>query len=100
MSFRKLGREVDTFVDRALKGFNEPLSPSPSPTTEQTTFEFETPFIPNQPQVNATNSVVLEVSKMTPYLDKAIKGLGLHTEARTSFITYVHHSRSSNCRAS
>jgi len=25
---------------------------------------------------------------MTPYLDSCLKGLGLHTEARTSFITY------------
>jgi len=31
----------------------------------------------------------MAVDKITPYLDKALLGLGLHTEARTSFITYV-----------
>lgn len=31
----------------------------------------------------------MAVERITPYLDKALKALGLHTEARTSFITYV-----------
>jgi len=30
------------------------------------------------------------VDKVTVYLDKSLKALGLHTEARTSFITCVH----------
>ncbi|KAJ6495518.1 hypothetical protein DFH09DRAFT_1448658 [Mycena vulgaris] len=34
------------------------------------------------------NSVLLPVSAITPYLDNALHSLGLHTEARTSFITY------------
>ncbi|TEB30938.1 hypothetical protein FA13DRAFT_1688558 [Coprinellus micaceus] len=73
----------------ALKRLSEPISPLPSPTSKYASLESvpET-FIPNQPHINATNSIVLEVSKMTPYLDKALKELGLHTEARTSFITY------------
>ncbi|THH28598.1 hypothetical protein EUX98_g5600 [Antrodiella citrinella] len=42
--------------------------------------------------VNATltddDSVLLCVAELTPYLDACLKALGLHTEARTSFITY------------
>ncbi|KAF9061949.1 hypothetical protein BDP27DRAFT_1428424 [Rhodocollybia butyracea] len=37
---------------------------------------------------NDNISVVLPLSRVTPYLDAALKELGLHTEARTSFITY------------
>lgn len=74
---------------RALKQASEPLSPLPSPGLERSSSLGETTFVPNQPQIDASNSVVLEVSKMTPYLDKALKDLGLHTEARTSFITCV-----------
>ncbi|KAE9391814.1 hypothetical protein BT96DRAFT_959465 [Gymnopus androsaceus JB14] len=33
-------------------------------------------------------SVLLPLAELTPYLDAALKSLGLHTEARTSFITY------------
>ncbi len=35
------------------------------------------------------NSVILSTSTTAPYLDKALTILGLHVEARTSFITYV-----------
>ncbi|KAJ3514858.1 hypothetical protein NMY22_g14606 [Coprinellus aureogranulatus] len=73
---------------RALKAAVEPLSPLPSPRVEQTEYMAEPTFVPNQPQIDANNSVVIEVSKLAPYLDKALKDLGLHTEARTSFITY------------
>ncbi|KAF4609942.1 hypothetical protein D9613_010307 [Agrocybe pediades] len=45
-------------------------------------------FNPNAALLNDDNSVVLPVSKVTPYLDQALHALGLHTEARTSFITY------------
>ncbi|KAF9563459.1 hypothetical protein CPC08DRAFT_632661 [Agrocybe pediades] len=45
-------------------------------------------FNPNAAVLNDDNSVVLPVSKITPYLDRALYALGLHTEARTSFITY------------
>ena len=75
---------------RALKRASEPISPLASPISEYASLEFVTEtFVPNQPQIDANNSVVLEVSKMTPYLDKALEDMGLHTEARTSFITYV-----------
>ncbi|KAF4610257.1 hypothetical protein D9613_010308 [Agrocybe pediades] len=45
-------------------------------------------FNPNATILNDDNSVVLPVSEVTPYLDRALHALGLHTEARTSFITY------------
>ncbi|KIK40126.1 hypothetical protein CY34DRAFT_807491 [Suillus luteus UH-Slu-Lm8-n1] len=34
------------------------------------------------------DSVVIPVGKVAVYLDKSLKALGLHTKARTSFITY------------
>jgi hypothetical protein len=36
------------------------------------------------------DSVVIPVGKVAVYLDKSLKALGLHTEARTSFVTCVH----------
>ncbi|KAF6747244.1 hypothetical protein DFP72DRAFT_920337 [Ephemerocybe angulata] len=48
----------------------------------------EETFVPNRATLDASNSVVLEVAKMTPYLDSSLKALGLHVEVRTSFITY------------
>ncbi|KAF8896839.1 hypothetical protein CPB85DRAFT_205284 [Mucidula mucida] len=35
-----------------------------------------------------SDSVILQVPKITPYLDRALKALGLDIETRTSFITY------------
>jgi len=45
-------------------------------------------FIPNDATLDDANSVLLVTEKITPYLDSALIALGLHTEARTSFITY------------
>ncbi|KAH6904694.1 ubiquitin-domain-containing protein [Coprinopsis sp. MPI-PUGE-AT-0042] len=64
-----------------------PLSPPPSPRANGSGHTIET-FIPNQPSVNDLNSVLVPLKDLTPYLDKALFALGLHTEARTSFITY------------
>jgi hypothetical protein len=36
------------------------------------------------------DSVVIPMGKVVVYLDKSLKALGLHTEARTSFVTCVH----------
>lgn len=68
----------------------EPVSPPPSPSCEDTTIElkFSGSFIPTQPHIDASNAVVLKVATVTPYLDSALKNLGLHTEARTSADTY------------
>jgi len=45
-------------------------------------------FDPSRPSVNPGNSILLPISKVPGYLDTALKGLALQTEARTSFITY------------
>jgi hypothetical protein len=46
-------------------------------------------FDPVNPIINDTNAVVIAIEKITPYLDASLKALGLHTEARSSFITYA-----------
>ena len=46
-------------------------------------------FNPSHPSVNPGDSVILPISKVVSYLDAVLKALVLHTEARTSFITYV-----------
>ncbi|KAI9442945.1 hypothetical protein H4582DRAFT_1921437 [Lactarius indigo] len=45
-------------------------------------------FDPSCPSVKPHNSVLLPTSKLPGYLDVVLKALTLHTEARTSFITY------------
>ncbi|KAG1799966.1 hypothetical protein EV424DRAFT_439089 [Suillus variegatus] len=45
-------------------------------------------FNPVSSSLNDTDSIVTPVDKVTVYLDNSLKVLGLHTEARTSFITY------------
>ncbi|KAF6748197.1 ubiquitin-domain-containing protein [Ephemerocybe angulata] len=45
-------------------------------------------FVPNRPIIEPANAIVLEVGKVASYLDSSLKALGLHVEARTSFITY------------
>src|SRR5882762_7802311 len=48
-------------------------------------------FSPVSNDLYDSNSVLLAMNKITPYLDKALHALGLHTEAQTPFITYVNH---------
>ncbi|KAH6886076.1 ubiquitin family-domain-containing protein [Coprinopsis sp. MPI-PUGE-AT-0042] len=62
-------------------------SPPPSPLANGSVHTVET-FIPNHPTLNDSSSVLVSLQELTPYLDKALLALGLHTEARTSFITY------------
>ncbi|KAH7913493.1 hypothetical protein BJ138DRAFT_625857 [Hygrophoropsis aurantiaca] len=45
-------------------------------------------FCPRTCDLCDTDSVVLSTDQASAYLDKALRVLGLHTEARTSFITY------------
>lgn len=73
----------------------EPITPPPSRVVQDATVEpmhTSEMFIPTRPHVGVNNSVVVEAARITPYLDSALKNLGLHTEARTSFITYVQLS--------
>jgi hypothetical protein len=58
-----------------------PQSPASKPQPVDT-------FNPISNSLDDTDSVVIPVDKITVYLDKSLKALGLHTEARTSFITY------------
>jgi hypothetical protein len=46
-------------------------------------------FDPSRPSVSPVNSILLPIGKVPGYLDAALKALTLHTEARTSFITFV-----------
>ena len=47
------------------------------------------PFDPSKPVLTPQNSVLLRApADLTKYLDKSLSAMGLHTEARTSFITY------------
>ncbi|KAG2104640.1 uncharacterized protein F5147DRAFT_638220 [Suillus discolor] len=45
-------------------------------------------FSPTSSTLGDMDSIIISVDKVTVYLDKSLKALGLHTEARTSFITY------------
>jgi len=44
-------------------------------------------FNPIKASLDDNNAVLIPVQDITMYLDKTLKLLGLHTEARTSFIT-------------
>lgn len=46
-------------------------------------------FDPSRPIITPEDAVLLSVDKLPMYLDHVLKALTLHTEARTSFITYV-----------
>ncbi|KAF9524870.1 hypothetical protein CPB83DRAFT_860628 [Crepidotus variabilis] len=63
-------------------------SPPPSPTLQAGLDNTTENFIPNNAVLADENSVMLPVDTITPYIDATLKVLGLHTEARTSFITY------------
>lgn len=63
-----------------------PTSPPPSPIGPPAP-SGET-FDPLTSDVSPATSVLLPTAALTPYLDSALRALGLHTEARTSFITY------------
>ncbi|KAG9079889.1 hypothetical protein FRC06_007343 [Ceratobasidium sp. 370] len=45
-------------------------------------------FDPARPEITPANSALLPFEKVTGYIDDALISLGLHSEARTSFITY------------
>ncbi|CUA67943.1 Ubiquitin family protein [Rhizoctonia solani] len=67
-----------------------PKLPSSPPITRPSS-PFEAPshtFDPASPVVLPENSVLLPFDKVTGYIDDTLLALGLHTEARTSFITY------------
>ncbi|TRM59990.1 hypothetical protein BD626DRAFT_506103 [Schizophyllum amplum] len=88
-------RELSTGLDVAYlyweartegAGISSP-PPSPSRDTTQPTPTTEV-FSPATSSVSDGDSVLLAVDGITLYLDAALAAMGLHTEARTSFITY------------
>jgi hypothetical protein len=60
-----------------------PLSPAFKPQPADT-------FNPISSSLDDMDSVLIPVGKVAVYLDKSLKALGLHTEARTSFIMCVN----------
>jgi hypothetical protein len=60
-----------------------PLSPASEPQPVDT-------FNPISSSLDDMDSVVIPVGKVAVYLDKSLEALGLHTEARTSFIMCVN----------
>jgi len=79
------GAEVSYLYWEATANIH-PATPNASrPTTP--IGDMET-FDPSRPSVSPGDSVLLPIGKVPGYLDAALKALALHTEARTSFITY------------
>ncbi|KAJ7118103.1 hypothetical protein C8R44DRAFT_878737 [Mycena epipterygia] len=62
-----------------------PISPPASPVLGQPA---PASFSPTTCDLTPADSVLLAVNEITPYLDAALRAMALHTEARTSFITY------------
>jgi len=82
------GLDVAYLFWEALTKPPGPDSPPASPRIGATQDAVTEVFVPNDPVLNDDNAVLISIEKITPYLDAALKALGLHTEARTSFITY------------
>ncbi|KAL5637692.1 hypothetical protein ACGC1H_002082 [Rhizoctonia solani] len=80
-------REIAYLFWEAL---TNPKLPSSPPTTRPTS-PVESPsqaFEPANPVLLPSHSALLSFDKVTGYIDDVLLALGLHTEARTSFITY------------
>ncbi|KAK1223417.1 hypothetical protein PQX77_013699 [Marasmius sp. AFHP31] len=63
-------------------------SPPPSPCASAVQVLNTESFVPTSAQLDPHNSVLLSIEDLPAYLDRALAALSLHTEARTSFITY------------
>ncbi|KAG9046839.1 hypothetical protein FS837_003547 [Tulasnella sp. UAMH 9824] len=55
---------------------------------EDADLDFPKNFTPGSSECSPQDSVLLPVDEVPDYLDKALLALGLHTEGRTSFITF------------
>ncbi|CAE6465775.1 unnamed protein product [Rhizoctonia solani] len=66
------------------KSLFSPPATRPSTPTEMSTLAFD----PASPILLPSQSALLPCEKVTNYIDDVLLTLGLHTEARTSFITY------------
>ena len=65
---------------------SHPITPDASRATTPVD-DVET-FDPARPSLSPGDSILLPIGKIPSYIDAALKALTLHTEARTSFITY------------
>ncbi|KAG9015630.1 hypothetical protein FRB90_004668 [Tulasnella sp. 427] len=65
-----------------------PVSRPSTPTTGYRLIRRELAFIPGKTTCSPSDSVLVESKDAPAYLNKALETLGLHTEARTSFITF------------
>ncbi|KAG8721305.1 hypothetical protein FRC11_002943, partial [Ceratobasidium sp. 423] len=79
---RLTNREVAYLFREAHTNPQPPISPPTTPSAELVTFD------PARPTIHPSNSALLPFDKVTGYIDDALLAMELHTEARTSFITY------------
>ncbi|CAE6412651.1 unnamed protein product [Rhizoctonia solani] len=80
-------REVTYLFWEALTNPKLPLSPFITRPSSPVEAPFCT-FDPSSPILLPSHSALLPFDKVTGYIDDVLLALGLHTEARTSFITY------------
>ncbi|QRV96132.1 ubiquitin family protein [Ceratobasidium sp. AG-Ba] len=81
------GREVSYLFWEAHTNPALPCSPAVSRPGSPVQ-EVAATFDPSRPVITPDNSTVLPFEKVTGYIDDVLLSLGLHTEARCSFITY------------
>ncbi|CAE6517020.1 unnamed protein product [Rhizoctonia solani] len=79
---RLTNREVAYLFWEAHTNPKTPISPPTTPSEELIAFD------PARPIILPNNSALLPFDKVTEYIDDALLAMGLHAEARTSFITY------------
>ncbi|CAE6412683.1 unnamed protein product [Rhizoctonia solani] len=80
-------REISYLFWEARTNPKLPASPPASRPGSPVGASFST-FDPANPILLPSHSVLLPFDKVTGYIDDVLLALGLHTEARTSFITY------------
>ncbi|KAF8594405.1 hypothetical protein BDV93DRAFT_459044 [Ceratobasidium sp. AG-I] len=81
-------REVSYLFWEALTKPQLLLSPATSRPASPAYTPSKLTFNPSKPALTPSNAALLPFGKVTAYVDDALISLGLHTEARTSFITY------------
>jgi hypothetical protein len=80
--------EIDIYITGLFSANSHLVTPDASRATTPVEEDVET-FDPSRPSLSPSDSILLPISKIPGYLDVALKALTLHTEARTSFITYA-----------
>ncbi|CAE6458904.1 unnamed protein product [Rhizoctonia solani] len=78
---RLTNRKVAYLFWEAHTNLKPPISPLTTPSRILA-------FDPARPRISPSDSALLPFDKVTGYIDDALLAMELHTEARTSFITY------------